>query len=68
MLIENHRHIVGPPQRRGPHDLSRLPRASGPSSVRVPSISIQPDQRPACSRWPLPTDNRVAADDESAAS
>ena len=27
-LIENQRHIVGPPQRRGPHDLSRLPRAS----------------------------------------
>ena len=28
MLIENQRHIFGPPQRRGPHDLSRLPRAS----------------------------------------
>src|SRR4051812_32138444 len=68
MLIENQRHIFGPPHRRGPHDLSRLPRAFGPSVLRTPPASIHPDHRPPCSRWPFPTDSRVCALDESVAS
>ena len=61
-LIENQRHICGPPQRRGPHDLSRLPRAVAASSRQVsPSSVIVPSQVPDCSRWPLPTVDAVDA-------
>src|SRR5205823_12741096 len=64
---ENHRPLVGPPHRRGAHDLSRLPLASVPSSWRTPSRETHPDHRPACSRWPFPTDVAVEALDPSCA-
>ena len=60
MLMENQRHIFGPPQRRGPQDRSRLPCAPC-HSWRVPSTVSVPVQRPACSRCPLPTVPAAAA-------
>src|SRR5690606_3919490 len=63
----NQRHIWGPPQRRGPHDLSRLPRAVAADSAQVsPSRAIAPSQVPACSRWPLPTVLAVAVEGDRA--
>ena len=58
--MENQRHILGPPQRRGPQERSRLPWAPR-HSWRTPSTVSVPVQRPACSRWPLPTVPAAAA-------
>ena len=54
MLIENQRHIVGPPHRRGPHDLSRLP--ARVDELVAGAVDVDPAGPPTrLFEMPLPT-------------